>query len=174
MTANPSNAENETHGTVLTEEVDGGGAMLAMGATVDRCHVCSAELAPDQRYCVECGARRGKPRFALAASGPQKPAPAATSAAPNLWTRATVLLGTLVVLVAIGVGVLIGNAGKTSPVKQPIRVVLSGQGVAALSGGAGATATGGATTTPSGGKSTKTPPASTTTTSSGGNFFSGS
>src|ERR1700733_12540224 len=37
------------------------------GTMRDRCVNCGAPLASDQRYCVNCGERRGKPRFALAA-----------------------------------------------------------------------------------------------------------
>ena len=89
------------------------GQPLLMNAPADRCRVCSAEMATDQRYCVECGTRRGKPRFTLA-----KGAASATAETPNTpsvvvagWTKLTGLLAIAVVLLALGVGVLIGNAG---------------------------------------------------------------
>jgi hypothetical protein len=70
-------------------------------------------MASDQHYCVECGTRRGKPRFTLATAA--TPGSASTSTAPNVvvagWTRLTGLLAIAVVLLALGVGVLIGNAG---------------------------------------------------------------
>ena len=31
----------------------------------ERCSACGAALAPDQRYCVECGQRRGPARVPL-------------------------------------------------------------------------------------------------------------
>ena len=33
------------------------------GSFVDTCRRCGSGMSPDQRYCVECGERRGKPRF---------------------------------------------------------------------------------------------------------------
>jgi hypothetical protein len=90
-----------------------GAQPLLMNAPADRCRVCAAEMASDQHYCVECGTRRGKPRFTLAkesASGA-----ASASATPSVvvagWTKLTGLLAIAVVLLALGVGVLIGNAG---------------------------------------------------------------
>src|SRR5450432_3902940 len=39
-----------------------------VSATVgDRCVSCGAPMSSDQRYCVACGERRGKPRFSLSA-----------------------------------------------------------------------------------------------------------
>src|ERR1700746_3812420 len=43
---------------------------LSVAGTSDHCANCGAPLASDQRYCVNCGERRGKPRFSLA--GPQQ------------------------------------------------------------------------------------------------------
>jgi hypothetical protein len=90
-----------------------GGQSLLMNAPADRCRVCSAELAPDQHYCVECGTRRGKPRFTLD-KGTTSSSPS-TSAAPSVivagWTKVSGLLAIAVVLLALGIGVLIGNAG---------------------------------------------------------------
>lgn len=36
---------------------------LTVSAAGERCATCDAPLASDQRYCVNCGARRGRPRF---------------------------------------------------------------------------------------------------------------
>jgi hypothetical protein len=118
-------------------------------------------MAGDQRYCVECGTRRGKPRFELAA-GPSRPSAAIASApARSVTPRAIALLAVLVVLVAFGVGVLIGNSGGSSQIKGPITVVLSGSGATGGGSGAGKSAT----KATSGAKST---PPKTSTTS---NFF---
>jgi hypothetical protein len=90
-----------------------GGQALLMNAPADRCRVCAAEMASDQQYCVECGTRRGKPRFTLAKG--ETSGAAGASASPSVvvagWTKLTGLLAIAVVLLALGVGVLIGNAG---------------------------------------------------------------
>src|SRR5215831_8576095 len=50
-------------------------------AAGDRCAVCGAPLAPDQRYCLQCGERRGQARFTAApVATPGRTAPAAESA----------------------------------------------------------------------------------------------
>ena len=96
---------------------------LVAGAVGDRCANCQSPMSSDQRYCVNCGARRGKARFnasAMALATPQ----AAASAAPPPRSRtpagATLIAGVATLLIAIGVGVLIGHdssrsAGRTSP-----------------------------------------------------------
>ena len=116
------------------------------------CASCGTPLAADQRYCLECGARRADaPSFFLdtlsaqdvnaapaAATTPPPPAPAARS------SPAAVIAGIGVLLLAMGVGVLIGRAGGTAktPPAQVISVgsVGSGGGVA----GAGASTAGSA------------------------------
>ena len=107
---------------------------LLMAAEADRCHVCSATLAVDQRYCVECGTRRGNPRFVLApatggepeSAGRDRPGMRPGAAAV---TRLALLLALLVVLVAVGVGVLIGAAGA-----GPTRVTVLSTGVQSATG----------------------------------------
>ncbi len=42
----------------MTEEID----TQALGAEGDRCSLCRAPLAIDQRYCLQCGQRRGGKR----------------------------------------------------------------------------------------------------------------
>src|SRR5260370_26074407 len=49
-----------------------------------RCHQCEALLAHDQRYCVECGARRGPLPAAIAALIGLPTPPARGSAPPEL------------------------------------------------------------------------------------------
>lgn len=96
-------------------EPSAGGSLLG-GAAGDRCAVCEAQLAIDQRYCVECGTRRGSPRFQLANAAvgePSKNAGPSASAAATAVTRIQLLLALLVVAVAIGVGVLIGQGTAT-------------------------------------------------------------
>ena len=44
---------------------------LVTGTVGGRCANCQAQLASDQRYCVNCGARRGKPSFPAAPQSAQ-------------------------------------------------------------------------------------------------------
>ncbi len=128
---------------------------LSLAGTSDRCVNCGSPLASDQRYCVNCGERRGKPRFALAgpheeavhavtttasASSPRRPR---TSAGFNL------IAGIATLLLAMGVGVLIGhnsssnNSGKVAA-QPPITInsggaASSGTASTANAGGPGST-----------------------------------
>jgi len=115
-------------------------SILVGAAGVERCSLCSAEMAGDQRYCVECGTRRGKPRFELASVPSRAVSTAAPQSAPAVPPRVMVLLATVVVLLAIGLGVLIGNSGGSSPIKGPLTVVVSGSGATGASGGSTTTA----------------------------------
>jgi hypothetical protein len=89
------------------------------------CTRCGATLAADQRYCVVCGERRGEPRLpfmdgrtpangATMTAPPVMEAPAAPPAASKSRFSAgtTLIAGVATLLLALGVGVLIGNAGK--------------------------------------------------------------
>jgi len=85
-----------------------------VAATVgDRCATCSSPLASDQRYCVECGERRGKARFSAADTnaGPASSEGRSRSRRRRPGTNAsvTLILGIGVLLLAMGVGVEIGN-----------------------------------------------------------------
>ena len=88
---------------------------LAM-PTSDRCRVCGAPLASDQRYCVECGERRGAARFVLPTPGPVVDS-AATSrrvrGRPRMTPSATLIAGVGTLLLAMGIGVLIGHLGNS-------------------------------------------------------------
>jgi hypothetical protein len=111
---------------------------------VNTCPVCAASLAEDQRYCVECGERCG---------GPRLPAPhekAAAAVAERASSRRRVTAGTTLVagvatlLLAMGVGILIGRQNKTSAentaARSPVQVVTVGGGGAAPAAAAAATA----------------------------------
>jgi hypothetical protein len=124
---------------------------LVTAAAGDRCVVCGTPLAGDQRYCVNCGERRGKPRFSVASpsgtgladvSGtPPPPAPRA----PRASSGATIVAGVGTLLLAMGVGVLIGHNTASTP-KQ---VAAAPPTVVTINGGGSAPTTTAASTTPS-------------------------
>jgi hypothetical protein len=114
----------------------------AAASGVEPCPHCGTPLALDQRYCLECGAPRTylsgmlldrlrAPAVAQAAPGqplqppmggvgagpPAGPPPAPTASGGSTWQRGSVLtliasIGVL--LLAMGVGVLIGRSGGSS------------------------------------------------------------
>jgi hypothetical protein len=130
---------------------------------VESCAACAAPLADDQRYCLECGERRapmssvllgGPPVSAdsqLSSTTPPAPFPAQGSpvatGAGQRGNTVTVIAGVGVLLLAMGVGVLIGRSGNSKPAAVPAQVISVAQ--------PGATTTG-TTTTPT----TTTPEAS--------------
>ena len=133
-----------------------GGVSLLGSASLasTRCENCAAPMADDQRYCVECGTRRGVPRFSLA---PGASAPAGSTSSSAGSSRRTfspvtmVILGTVVILLALGVGFLIGNATSSTP---PVHVYLNGSGAASSTGGSGSSSAasgGGGSSSSSGG-----------------------
>ena len=129
---NGADAAARSDGTAPTQQLG-----LAASAG-DRCVNCGAPLSSDQRYCVNCGERRGKPRFVLA-----EPAGGASAAAPPAKPRSrrprpssgfTLIAGIATLLLAMGVGVLIGhNSAPGQPAasaQQPVKIDLSGGGSA--------------------------------------------
>jgi len=130
----------------------------------DNCPSCGASLAPDQRYCLACGHRRGDPRLpfmdavVFMESSKRQPQPQSAAAPapppdrrPFMSANASLIAGVATLVLAIGVGVLIGRSGDNSssnaaaPAPQIIRV---GEGSATASTanskeGKGATSIGG-------------------------------
>lgn len=91
----------------------------------EQCPTCGAALAPDQRYCLECGHRRGDPRlpfmdavvFMDAVQKSKEPVPATPQQAqqdrrPLMTANASLVAGVATLVLAIGVGVLIGRSGE--------------------------------------------------------------
>ncbi len=115
----------------------------------ETCASCSAPLAGDQRYCLECGERRLAPSSVLlsgpppssppAAAAPTMPPPAPSDAPPR-GSAVTLIAGVGVLLLAMGVGVLIGRSGGSSkPTAAATPQVIS---VDTTAGGSGAGAGG--------------------------------
>lgn len=133
-------------------------APILTGPRGDACAKCGATVAADQRYCVECGERHGDPRlpFMDGRTASQAPAdatqptggyPAPAYAAPppkQRWASGIALLSTIaVLLLAMGVGVLIGNKGEQASSQQPM--IVGGVGATTATGATGATSTSGGT-----------------------------
>ncbi len=105
------------------------------------CPGCGAPLAGDQRYCLQCGTRRGDARLpfrdALAGRPPGGYVERVTeryAPEPEARTGLTFLAGLACLLLALGVGVLIGRSGQPSgtPAKAaPAQVISVGGGGAA-------------------------------------------
>jgi hypothetical protein len=113
-----------------------------LGAQGEPCASCGAPLAGDQRYCLECGARRSEARLpfrdilAGGAAAPSGAPPPATAVAVEerpapRGSGPTFLIGLLCLLVALGVGVLIGNAGDDKTASTPPPQVITVGGAAA-------------------------------------------
>lgn len=100
-------------------------SMAAFGSN-ESCPNCSARMAADQRYCLNCGQRRGEPRLpfmdAVAFMGSMS-APGAGPGAPppppsgedrrssRMNANAALIAGVATLVLAIGVGFLIGRSG---------------------------------------------------------------
>jgi hypothetical protein len=101
-------------------------SMAAFGSN-ETCPNCSARMAADQRYCLNCGHRRGDPRLpfmdavvfmesmnsAPGGAGTPPPPPAQQSGGSNnRWNaNAALIAGVATLVLAIGVGFLIGRTG---------------------------------------------------------------
>jgi hypothetical protein len=143
-------------------EEDAPTQQLVAATLGDRCVNCGVPLSSDQRYCVNCGERRGKLRFAL----PTAPAAVTevsqtrrsawrrgpSSDRPRVSSGATLVAGVGTLLLAMGVGVLIGHTSGTpkQAAAPPVQVVSVGGG-----SGSGGTTTAGTTATKSGKKGGK-------------------
>jgi hypothetical protein len=89
----------------------------AVGQEGDTCEGCGSVLATDQRYCLNCGRRRGESRvdYEKRLNGgvytPNGTAPAAATAANPQWTPAFAVLAIALLGVMLLLGVLIGKKG---------------------------------------------------------------
>jgi hypothetical protein len=164
-------AADATQPTVVMEpavETTQPAVAAASAGAVESCAHCGAALALDQRYCLECGTPRTylsgmllERLRAPAAQPSQAPLPPngsmtpGAAASPPPWQRGSVLtliVGIGVLLLAMGVGVLIGRSGGSGSAGSA-----AAPQVITVGGGTGAAST---PTTPSA-------PEATTTTKSG-------
>src|SRR4051794_21813913 len=108
----------------------------------DRCPNCGTQMAPDQRYCINCGERRsgGGLRDALPRTQTAAPAAVAARQRARLSPSTSLTAGVATLLLAMGVGVLIGRSGDHGTRAAAPQVVT------VSAGAAGTVAAGGATT----------------------------
>jgi hypothetical protein len=153
----------------------------AVAIDSDSCGGCGVQLAADQRYCVECGHPRraaripilgdagppAEPAWADAPSPSPSPSPLRASGRLAGWAslpNATAFAAIGALLLAMGVGVLIGRSGRAastdSAADRTTTVVLSGTGASvAASPTVAPTAAAQGTTAGAGATSTKKPAA---------------
>jgi hypothetical protein len=122
-----------------------GPSMAAFGGS-DSCPNCRARMAADQRYCLNCGHRRGEPRLPfmdavvfMESMGPPGAGPAAPPPPPSeprssnrMNANAALIAGVATLVLAIGVGFLIGRSGHDGSsnvaAEAPIKVIEVGGG----------------------------------------------
>jgi len=129
--------------------------MAAFGAN-DSCPNCGAQMAADQRYCLNCGHRRGDPRLPFmdavvfmesmsapgGAGGAAPPPPPAKSGGDNRWNaNAALIAGVATLVLAIGVGFLIGRSGHDNSTQAAAPQVIKVEGGGGGGGGEEAAAT---------------------------------
>jgi hypothetical protein len=107
------------------------------------CRSCGSPLAADQRYCLQCGARRAEARLPFLDTLAQQVPAAARSAATTgavpsspggrlgrMSTNAAAVAGVACLLLALGVGVLIGGLGQDDSTASATPQVISVGGAA--------------------------------------------
>jgi hypothetical protein len=99
---------------------------VQVGVPGDACTTCGSALSPDQRYCLSCGTRRSGAnlhfqQILAAEAAAQAPAVGTAQAAGGAGTGGTAprssmpaLASIACLLLALGVGVLIGKSGSGS------------------------------------------------------------
>jgi hypothetical protein len=106
-------------------------------------------MASDQRYCLECGHRRGDPRLpfmdavvfmdAIKRPASAAPPPPPSEPKPRMSANASLIAGVATLVLAIGVGVLIGRSNEgggstaAAPATQVIKVGGGGEETATAS-----------------------------------------
>jgi hypothetical protein len=119
--------------------------MAAFGGS-DSCPNCGARMAADQRYCLNCGHRRGEPRLPFmdavvfmesmsspgGAAGTPPPPPSEPKSSNRMNANAALIAGVATLVLAIGVGFLIGRSGHdtsgNAAAEAPIKVIEVGGG----------------------------------------------
>jgi hypothetical protein len=120
----------------------------------DACGSCGAALATDQRYCLECGQRHGDPRLpfmdaVVLMEAAKRPPPAPPQPGKKRRTGispdAALIAGVGTLLLALGIGVLIGRSSHQEIAQAPAvpQIIKVGGGEDASGPAKGTTTTGG-------------------------------
>jgi hypothetical protein len=134
-------------------------APINTAGSSERCGNCHAPLAADQRYCISCGERRGRARFAPsafsgAAGTESAVAPPAEPRRPRTASGTILVAFVATLLVAVGLGVLIGHDssshGTASAGRPTYKINVYGGGSGAATAG-----TAGSSSSSNSGSSTK-------------------
>jgi hypothetical protein len=130
-------------------------ATQVLGKDREPCRECGAPLVADQRYCLNCGRRRGEPRidFRQYEAPAVQPPAAAPAAAPSEekpardYTPLAAVGGIAVLGIMLLIGVLIGKGDSAGTATTPAPIVVRGgeadTGKAASEEGEGGAAKGG-------------------------------
>src|SRR6185312_7512805 len=121
-------------------------SMAGFGSN-ESCPNCGAQMAADQRYCLNCGHRRGEPRLPFmdavvfmeslgappgGGTPPPPPASPGGGSSPRMNANAALIAGVATLVLAIGVGFLIGRSGHAASdnaaAEAPIKVIEVGGG----------------------------------------------
>jgi hypothetical protein len=109
----------------------------------ESCPNCGAQMAADQRYCLNCGQRRGEPRLPFmdavvfmesmsapaGGAGATSPPPPSQAETDNRWNaNAALIAGVATLVLAIGVGFLIGRSGHTGSTQAAAPQVIKVEG----------------------------------------------
>ena len=100
-----------------------------LGADGEPCGACGTPLAPDQRYCLNCGDRRGGPRLAFdrfMGGGQPAPVPAGGPSLAATWSPITAIGAIAVLGIMLLLGVLIGKDDEPQQVASSEPVVVQG------------------------------------------------
>jgi hypothetical protein len=130
---------------IRTEQDDAAPTELVAGPVGDRCTNCQQSLASDQRYCVNCGQRRGKPRFtmeSLAAQAAPAKSPEPKHHRTRISSATTLVAGIATLLLAMGVGVLIGHSSNSTPTRASAPAIVTVGNGGTTAAGVGATGRG--------------------------------
>jgi hypothetical protein len=135
-----------------------------------QCPACGTALAPDQRYCLECGERCGAPRLKSISQPAQAGRDTQIAERPprrlRMSANSTLIAGIGTLLLALGIGVLIGRSGNSTNSKaSPAVQVVTVPGAASTAGTTAASATTQGASTSATSKAKKSGGAATTSTS---------
>ncbi len=123
----PSGSTPAEDATVILPRKGAEPLRTASSTSGQHCASCGAVLAPDQRYCVECGQRRGPTRPPFAGAPGQQPQPSAPAPpsrrGPRFSANTALIAGIGTLMLAMATGVLIGRTSAPSSKNAPIQYV---------------------------------------------------